>query len=365
MARVRRAFTVVLLTACAGCGGAAEHAPGQAPPVPVRAARAVHEDARVELRAIGTVEPYTTVAVRAQVDGQLAETYVAEGQEVRRGERLFLIDPRPVEATLRQAEAKLARDRAQADNARREHRRLARLFESGVVSRDELDRARTQAAAFEADVAADQAAVEAARIELGYTSIQSPIDGRIGQVLVHPGNVVDANETALTVINQLRPIYVAFSVPQQDLPAVRRHAAAGPLAVEAIASGNGGATPGELVFINNTVDAATGTVLLKARFPNPEEELWPGQFVDVALHLRTEPQAVVIPAQAVQTGQQGAYVFVVRDDGTVESRAVVTGQSFDGRVVVREGVAAGEQVVTEGQLRLAPGIRVAVRDGAG
>lgn len=365
MACARRAFGLVALALCTGCGGAAEHAGDQAPPVPVHAVPAVQEDAPVELRAVGTVEAYSTVTVKSQVEGQLAKAFFVEGQEVRRGDRLFLIDPRPFETALRQAEANLLRDRAQVENARVAAQRLSRLFESGIVSRDEFDRVRTQLASLEAVVAAVEAAVERARIELGYTSIQSPIDGRIGRLLVHEGNIIQANDTEIAVINQLRPIYVAFSVPEQDLDDVRRYAANGPLPVAAMVASDHRAVPGELVFIDNTVDRATGTVLLKGRFANPEEELWPGQFVDVALRLTTVEHAVVIPAHAVQLGQQGRYVFVVRDDGTVESRPVVTGPSFDQRVVVQQGVAAGERIVTEGQLRLAPGIRVAVRDGAG
>jgi multidrug efflux system membrane fusion protein len=330
----------------------------------VQVVPAAREDAPVELRAIGTAEAYSTVSVKSRVEGQLAQVFFSEGQQVRRGDRLFQVDARPFEATLRQAEANLLRDRAQAENARVEAQRLSKLLGSGIVAREEYDRARTQAAALEAIVAANEAAVESARIELGYTSIESPIDGRIGRLLVHEGNVVKANETELAVVNQLRPIHVSFSVPQRDLPAVRHYAEQnGPLSVSAIVPRDHEAVAGQLVFIDNAVDAGTGTVLLKGRFDNTHEELWPGQFVDVALRLTTIEGAVVIPAHAVQTGQQGPYVFVVRDDGTVESRPVVTGQSFDQRVVIQQGLSPGEQVVTEGQLRLAPGVRVAIRNG--
>jgi multidrug efflux system membrane fusion protein len=212
-------------------------------------------------------------------------------------------------------------------------------------------------------VAADRAAAERARIDLAYTRIASPIDGRIGQLLVHQGNLVKVNDTTLAVINQLRPIYVSFAVPQQELPAIRRYMGERALPVEAsIPEGGGRTAGGTLVFVNNTIDQGTGTVLLKGLFPNEDEVLWPGQFVDVALRLMVVRDATVIPASAVQTGQQGKYVFVVKADGTVESRPVEIGEAFDQQVVVQHGVAPGERVVTEGQLRLAPGAHVEVKD---
>src|SRR5262245_29173466 len=258
MCIVRRIARVHLLgvalahaTACSSGGGAVERH-DQAPTVPVTVAAAVQRDAPVELRAIGTVQAYSTVSVKGQVEGQLAEVHFAEGQEVKRGDLLFLIDPRPFDAALRQAEANLARDRAQAENARVEADRLTRLIRDGIVSRDEYDRARARARAFDASVAADEAALERARIELQYCYLRSPIDGRVGQLLVHEGSLVKANETTLAVINQVRPIYVEFSVPQQDLPEIRRHMATGPLSVTAAGTDHGGPpVPGELTFVNN------------------------------------------------------------------------------------------------------------------
>jgi len=320
----------------------------------VTVAPAVQKDAPVSLRAIGNVTAYSTVSLKAQVEGRVARVYFAEGQEVKRGDLLFALDARPFEAALRQAEANLARDRAQAENARVGAGRFARLVKDGIVSQDEYDQAHARAASLEATVTADQAAVESARIQLQYCSIASPIDGRIGEILVHEGNVVKANETVLAVINQLRPIYVEFAVPQQELDEIRARMAGGELPVEAFRpAAEDHPVVGTLNFINNMVDTASGTVLLKAIFPNANEELWPGQF-----------DAVMIPSRAVQTGQDGKFVFVVQPDGTVASRPVSVGQTVGQEVVVEQGLAAGEQVVTEGQLRLAPGVRVQAKEEA-
>ena len=352
-----------LLSTCSWGGGAAERT--NPAPVPVTVAPAVQKDAPVSLRAIGNVAAYSTVSLKAQVEGRVARVHFAEGQEVKRGDLLFALDARPFEAALRQAEGNLARDRAQAETARVEASRFARLVKAGVVSQDEYDQANARAASLEAAVVADQAAVESARIQLQYCSIASPIDGRIGEILVHEGNVVKANETVLAVINQLRPIYVEFAVPQQELDEIRARMAGGELPVEAFRPADSDhPVVGTLSFINNTVDTASGTVLLKAVFPNANEELWPGQFVTVTLRLATRHDAVMIPSRAVQTGQDGKFVFVVQPDGTVASRPVSVGQTVGEEVVVEQGIAAGEQVVTEGQLRLAPGVRVQVKEEA-
>ena len=353
-----------VLSTCSWGGGAAERTNDSAP-VPVTVAPAVQKDAPVSLRAIGNVTAYSTVSLKAQVEGRVARVYFAEGQEVKRGDLLFALDARPFEAALRQAEANLARDRAQAETARVEAGRFARLVKEGVVSQDEYDQAHARAASLEAAVVADQAAVESARIQLQYCSIASPIDGRIGEILVHEGNVVKANETVLAVINQLRPIYVEFAVPQQELDEIRTRMAGGELPVEAFRPADEDhPVVGALSFINNTVDTTSGTVLLKAVFPNANEDLWPGQFVTVTLRLATRHDAVMIPSRAVQTGQDGKFVFVVQPDGAVASRPVSVGQTVGEEVVVEQGLAAGEQVVTEGQLRLAPGVRVQVKEGA-
>src|SRR5438093_7684670 len=351
-----------LLSTCSWGGGAAERTNDSAP-VPVTVAPAVQKDAPVSLRAIGNVTAYSTVSLKAQVEGRVARVYFAEGQEVKRGDLLFALDARPFEAALRQAEANLARDRAQAETARVEAGRFARLVKEGVVSQDEYDQAHARAASLEAGVVADQAAVESARIQLQYCSIASPIDGRIGEILVHEGNGVKANETVLAVINQLRPIYVEFAVPQQELDEIRARMAGGELPVETFRpAAEDHPVVGTLNFINNMVDTASGTVLLKEICPNAHEEIWPGQFVTVTLRLATRHDAVMIPSRAVQTGQAGKFVFVLQPAGTVASRPVSVGQTVGEEVVVEQGIAAGEQVVTEGQLRLAPGVRVQVKE---
>lgn len=368
LARLATLGLVLLAGSCSSGDGAAQGGTDRPPAVPVTVAPVVRRDAPVTVTAIGRVQAYSTVEVKAQVEGRLAKAHFAEGQEVARGELLFTIDPRPFEAALREAEANLARDRAQQENAAVEATRFARLIKDGVVSADEYDQARTRAKALEGTVKADEAAVERAGIQLQYCSISAPIDGRLGQLLVHEGNVVKANETTLATINQLRPVYVEFAVPQQELPAIRRQMAERRLPVAAsIPGANGGQARvlGELSFVNNTVDTATGTVLLKAVFANRDEALWPGQFVNVELGLATRPDAILVPARAVQTGQAGRYVFVVQADGTVASRPVVVGPATGEDVVVEEGLAPGEEVVTDGQLRLAPGVRVEVKDGHG
>jgi multidrug efflux system membrane fusion protein len=367
---IRGALAVLIAMAAAACssgGGGGERATERGPAVPVRAAIVAQKDAPVMLPAIGTVRPYSTVEVRAQVEGRLADVHFAEGQEVHRGDLLFTLDPRPFEAMLHEAEANLARDRAQAENATVETSRFAALVKTGVVSSDQYDEVRTRASSLAASVQADEAALEAARIRLQYCAIAAPIDGRIGQILVHAGNVVKANETTLVTINQLRPVHVEFAVPQQELPAIREHMAASALRVEAVipAAGDGAApVVGELSFVNNTVDPATGTVLLKAIFANEDERLWPGQFVNVSLLVSTRPDAIIVPVRAVQAGQEGKFVFVVTADGKAEMRAVTVGSVLGDEAVIVTGLRAGEQVVTEGQLRLAPGMPVEVKPEA-
>ena len=329
-------------------------------------ATAVQKDIPVQLHAIGNVEAYSTVSVKSQVEGQLAKVHFVEGQPVNKGDLLFTIDPRPFEAALRQAQATVARDVAEARNAEVDAKRRTQLLAQGFVSRDEYDQSQTKAASSAAAVKADEAAVENARLQLQYCYIHSPINGRVGQLLVHEGNVVKANDTLLAVINQVRPVYVSFSVPEQDLPEVRQRTAEGKLAVQAFVPQHDG-TPviGELSFINNTVDMTTGTVLLKALFPNDNEALWPGQFVDVAVTLTVHHDAVLVPAEAIQVGQQGQYVFVVAADESAEVRPVVPGARIGPEIVVSQGLTAGERVVTDGQIRLAPGLKVQIKDGTG
>jgi multidrug efflux system membrane fusion protein len=350
------AFTVL---SCAGADKAAV-AP---PPVPVTAAPAVKKDVPVELRAIGTVEAYSTVEVRAQVGGVLEKVSFKEGDDVRPADLLFSLDARPYQAALRSAQAALARDHVQSETATRDLERYADLVKKEYVTQEEYDRIRTNSASLEASVQADQAAVENAQVALEYCTIRSPIEGRTGQLNVHAGNVVKANgDTPLVVINQVRPIYVAFSVPEQSLADVRAGRAAGALNVMVKPAGGGDDPIAGLVsFLDNTVDRATGTLRLKATFPNADRVLWPGQFVDVILKVSTRHDAVLIPSRAIQTGQKGAFVFVIKPDDSVEARTVVTGPELGGETVVEQGVADGDRVVTDGQLRLVDGTHVVVK----
>lgn len=331
-------------------------------PVPVMVAEAAERDVPVQVTAIGNVEAYSTVTIKTLVDGEIQRAYFEGGEDVKKGDLLFNIDPRPFEATLHQAEANLARDTAQARNAEEQLKRYSQLEASGIISKDQYDQYQTNAAALEAAVRADQAAIEQAKIQLGYCSIYSPIGGRTGSVLVDPGNLVKTNDTSLVVINQITPIYVDFSVPEQYLGQIKKFQSERSLQVLAsIPNGEGTPSVGRLTFINNTVDSTTGTIMLKATFPNSDRRLWPGQFVNVTLDLTMQPHVTVVPSQAVQTGEQGKYVYVVKPDHTAEFRPVEVGNTLAGLTVVEKGIRPGETVVTNGQLRLYPGAKVSFK----
>ncbi len=330
--------------------------------VPVTVAMVVQKTVPVEVRAIGNVEAYSAVSVKPQQAGEVERAFFKEGQDVKTGDLLFTLDSRPYQATLQQLEANLARDQAQLENARAQAERYARLFQEGIVSKEQYDSFRTGADALAATVRADQAAIEKAKVDLDYCSIRSPIDGRTGSLLIHPGNIVKANETILVLINQVTPIYVSFSVPEQNLREIKSRMAAGSLAVMAIIPDDEQRpVEGTLTFVDNAVDSTTGTIRLKATFTNAERRLWPGQFVNVVLKLTSRPNAVVVPSQAVQTGQAGQYVFVIKPNLTAESRPVVPGATVSGETVIEKGLQPGEKVVTDGQLRLAPGSKVEVK----
>jgi multidrug efflux system membrane fusion protein len=392
--RVSKAIALLLLIlpSCSGTssGQSAAKEAKKGAAVSVTVGTAVRQSAPVQLSVIGNVQAYSTVTVRALVEGTLTEVHFAEGQHVRKGDLLFTIDPRPFEVLLKQAEAALARDKAQAELAGQEATRYEGLAAKNYVSREQADQTRAAADAAEATLLADQAGVENARLQLDYCSIRSPIDGVAGALLVHAGNVVKANDPdhPLVVIQQVSPVYVAFSVPASQLPEVKRSMARGPVNVSAAVSdsgdyenvggnigGNDGnrreadgkdrdpaPAAGTLTFIDNAVDLTTGTIQLKAVFPNGNKALWPGQFVNVVLTLSTQPDAILVPTQAVQTGQEGSYLFVVGTDGTVESRPVVVGRTVQHETVIERGVSPGERVVTDGQLRLAPGVKVDVKE---
>lgn len=329
--------------------------------IPVSVASAARQSVPVQVQAIGNVEPLSSVAVKARVDGQIVAVNFKEGQEVRKGEALFRIDARPFEAALRQAEANALRDTAARDQARSQERRYKELLEKNFVSKEAYAQIATNAQTAEATAKASQAALESARINLDFCTIASPIDGFVGKVLLQAGNMVKANDVnALVVINQVRPIYVSFSVPEQQLAEIRRYLAAGPLEVTVSTSDDrhGSLAAGRLAFIDNAVDATTGTIKLRATFENRDLALWPGQFVATSLKLFDQADAIVLPAAALQTGPRGQYVFVVRPDDTAEVREVEVARAEGESAVIAKGIAAGEKVVTRGQLRLSPGVKV-------
>jgi multidrug efflux system membrane fusion protein len=378
----------------------------------------IQKEVPVQIRVIGNVQAYSTVIVKSIVGGEISQVHFTEGQDVKKGDLLFTIDPRPLEAALRQAEANMARDMAlvgqveadlaknmalvtqieanierdttQAKNARVEAERYQLLIEKQVVSKQQYDQFRTNAEALEATVRADkaakesaeaavrsskaamenakaavradQAAVDNARVQLSYCYIRSPMDGRTGNLLIQRGNVVKANDVNLLTINQVNPIYAAFSVPEKNLPEIKKYMAGRSLRVEALPPNDtGGPEQGLLTFIDNAVDKTTGTILLKGTFANQDRRLWPGQFVNVVLTLTTQPNAIIVPSQAIQTGQEGQYVFVVKPDLTVEARPVAVNRTINNESIIEKGLREGEIVVTDGQLRLVPGARVEVK----
>jgi membrane fusion protein, multidrug efflux system len=381
-------LSLVLFSACSS--GKSEE-PKARMAVPVRAAPAAQKTIPIQIRTIGNVEAYSTVSIKAQVGGTLTGVHFKEGQDVRKGDPLFTIDSRPFEADLQRAQANLARDVAQSKqahanrardaaqlkNAELEARRFADLIREGIATQQNYDQARTNVEALQAAVAADKAAienaeagirgdkaaVENARLSLGYCAIRSPMNGRTGSLMVNQGNLIKANDTqALVVINQISPIYVNLSVPENDLNRIRKYASTGKLTVEATIPGDGGKSEAGLItFVDNAVDRSTGTIRLKGIFANQERRLWPGQFVQVALTLAMQQNAVVVPAQAVQAGQKGQYVFVVKPDLSAEVRSVAVGATVNGETVIEKGIQPGEKVVTDGQLRLVPGAKVEVK----
>jgi multidrug efflux system membrane fusion protein len=334
--------------------------------VPVVAGVVRTADVPVALTAIGSVEPYSTVPIKSMVGGELVGVHFQEGQSVRRGAVIFTIDARSYDAAVQQAEATLARDAAQLQNARKEEQRYAELVAKDYVTQEDYERTRTTAAALEATVNADKAALENARVELDYCTIRAPIDGVMGKLLLYRGAVLKANDVPLVTINQVRPVKVAFAVPESQLPEIRRRQAEQKLHVEAAPPG-AAADPavGVLDFIDNTVDRSAGTILLKGLFPNQEGALWPGQFVNVRLLLSTRVGATLAPSSAIQTSQQGTFVFVVKPDSTVEQRPVTIGDAVGADTIIEKGLAAGERIVTEGQLRLVPGSRVEIKNEKG
>jgi len=332
------------------------------PAVPVSIAPVEQQIMPFRLQAIGNVEPYATVSLKARVDGQIVAVNFREGQPVRKGEVLFRIDARPYEAALRQAEANALRDAAARDQALSQAKRYQELLDKNFISKEAYAQIRTNAETAEATAKASQAALENARLNLEYCTIVSPLDGYVGKALLQAGNLARANDVnPLVVINQVKPIYVNFAIPEQNLPDVRKYMAAGPLTVEVILPDP--AAPrvaGRLIFVDNAVDPSTGTIRLRGRFDNNDAALWPGQFVNVSLRLFEQADAIVIPSQAVQTGPDGQYVYVVDKDMVADVRKITVQRSDGDWAIVSTGLHKGEQVVTRGQLRLGPRTRVQV-----
>jgi membrane fusion protein, multidrug efflux system len=354
---------LLLLPACARKDPSTPPGRGaRIPVVPVLTAIVASEDVPMEIQAIGNVQAYSLVSIRSQITGPLTKVHIQEGQEVKAGDMLFSIDSRPWEAALNQAQANLKRDEAQMLSARLEFLRTSNLFESKIASQQDYDTAEANYRALEGSALADSAAISNAQVSLGYTSIRSPIDGRAGVLTVKAGNVVKSPDDVLLTITQVRPIYVAFSVPEQHLPAIRRESQGTALPVVAVVpSETNRPARGELTFINNMVDTTTGTIFLKGTFANTNNVLWPGQFVQVSLTLSNLAKATVVPSQAVQAGQDGDFIYVVKPDETVETRPVTTSITRDGKTVIVAGVTSGETVVTDGQSRLVPGAKVSVK----
>jgi membrane fusion protein, multidrug efflux system len=354
-------LTVLILTA--SCSG--DKKPPPPPPVPVLVGTVTEKTVPVELKNIGNVEAYSTVSIKSRLAGQLVQVNFKEGQDVKEGELLFVIDPRPYETALKQAEANLARDKALAVKAQADAGRYAELIRKQFVSQQDYEQAKATADSLGATVNADAVAVANARLNLSYCYLKAPINGRTGSLIAHQGNMIKENaDTAMVVINQIQPIYVSFAIPEQNLAEVRKYMAAEKVPVEAVITGQeSNPEKGVLTFIDNTVDKATGTILCKATFTNEAKRLWPGLFVNVVVRLSTQPGAILVPSQAIQTGQEGQFVFVVQPEMTVEVRPVEVGRTLDGEVIVMKGLKPGERVVTDGQLRLVPGAKVQIKSG--
>ena len=356
-------LAMVVLVACKPGDAPKTGGPGRGGPVPVLAATVLRKEMPVTVRAVGNVRPVQTVTIRPQVGGQIREVHFEEGAEVAKDALLFTIDPRPFEVAAAQAKARLAQTMANRDQALDQQKRYTGLSRTGAVATEQLEQFKTSAEALGATVDAEEAAVRAAQLQLDYCSVRSPIAGRAGRRLVDLGNVVQPNTSELVMINQITPIEVAFAVPERLVGPIRAASGERELPVSAAPSGDRArVAAGTLSFVDNAVQASTGTINLKAAFPNEEEALWPGQFVDVTLTLAVEIDAVVAPAAAIQSGQQGTYVMLIKTDSTVEPRPVRVDRMAGQEAVIAEGLKGGERVVVDGHVRLMPGAKVLVRE---
>jgi len=356
----------IVAAGCTSSSAKKSQSGGAAPAgIPVTVAVVALKTIPLELRVIGNVESYSSVSLKSQVSARVVSVNFKEGQDVRKGDLLFTLDKRPLEAEQQQNQAALERDIARSQNAAAQAKRYAELLKEGVVSKQNFDDLSSSAQASEATVRADQAAIESTKLKIAYTSILSPIDGRTGSILVYPGNLAKENDVpVLVVINQIQPIYVNFAVSEQFLTEIKKYMAQRTLAVEAaVPQQEDVREQGMLTFVDNTVDRVTGTIHLKATFQNKQRRLWPGQFVNVTLKLAQELNRTVVPAQAVQTGQGGQYVYVVKADKTVEARLVTVTRTIADQAVIDKGLTVGETVVTDGQLRLVPGAKVEIKGG--
>lgn len=330
--------------------------------MPVTVTTARQQAVPVEIKVIGAVEPLSTVSVRAQITGELTSVNFREGDDVTRGQVLFTLDRRPLESALAQAEANLARDVAQAANARAQAVRYQDLAQRGIATKEQVDTTRTAATALEAVVDADRAAIENVKIQLQYATVSAQLSGRTGALMVHPGSLVRANDAApLVVINQVAPISVSFSVPERQFAELKRYMAKGSVKVQAEIPGETAVETGRVAFVDNLIDRSTGTIRVKGSFDNRGRRLWPGQFVNVTVTLTTVADAITVPATAVQTGPQGQFVYVVTKEQAAEMRPITIERTYGEQTVIASGLVAGETIVTDGQLRLTPGSKVAIK----
>jgi len=355
----------VISTGCSSEAASPQQAPRGPDAVPVTVARVVQKAVPLEIRVVGNVEAYSTVAIHAQITGELTSVNFKEGDDVQAGQILFTLDQRPLEAAVAQAQATLDRDVTQAANLKTQAERYQALSQRGLVSGQEVQANTTAATAAEASVNADRAVLQNAKVQLQYATIAAPIAGRTGTLIVHPGNLVRANDTTpLVVINQVSPVNVAFGIPEADLSSFKRYLAAHSLRVEATPPNDTDpASLGEIAFIDNAVDPTTGTIKIKGTFSNVDRRLWPGQFVNVIVTLATDAAAIVVPTVAVQASDEGQYVFVVKPDQTVDVRTITISRTNGAETLIKDGLKAGESVVTDGQVRLVKGSRVSIKTG--
>jgi multidrug efflux system membrane fusion protein len=356
---------VALGALASGCAKQ-QAAPQPRPAIPVVVGTVTRKSMPVEVAAVGNVEAYSTVSIKAQVPGQLLEVHFQEGDFVRKGQLLLTLDHRPYEAALAQAKAALARDKATAVNNRLQAQRYSKLLDEGIVPASQVESFTSAADASDAGLNADEAAIKTAELNLEYCTIYSPLDGRTGALMLKPGNLVKVADVPIVIINQVNPIFVNFAVPQQFWPDIKKYMAQGTLHVKAtVPKDTGPAEGGTVAFVDNAVDPTTGTIHLKATFTNSQNRLWPGLYVNIVLTLSEQVGATVVPAQAVLQGDKGSFVYVVRSDKRVEPREIVPVRTVEGETVIEKGLQPGETIVTDGQARLEPNARVEIKSGSG